>query len=121
MPATTIYYFSATGNSLVVARTTAEKLGDTKLVHMAHPDAANPSPNTPRVGLVFPVYIFGLPLIVTRLIEKLQVPAGAYLPLLVSRSGNSVREEHGGTYPLSPSGCESKGHCHTRGFELRNE
>jgi hypothetical protein len=63
MPATTIYYFSATGNSLMVARAIAEKLGDTKLVPMASPDAANPSPNTPRVGLVFPVYIFGLPLI----------------------------------------------------------
>jgi ferredoxin len=79
IPNTAIYYFSGTGNSLVVARAIAGKLGDTKLIPMALPDTARPSPDTPRIGLVFPVYIFGLPLIVTRFIEKLQVPADAYV------------------------------------------
>jgi ferredoxin len=78
MPSTTIYYFSATGNSLVVARAIAEKLGDATLIPMAR-DAEHPSPDTPLIGLIFPVYIFGLPLIVTRFIEKLQVPADAYV------------------------------------------
>jgi|WetSurMetagenome_2_1015567.scaffolds.fasta_scaffold00230_6 ferredoxin len=79
MSGTTIYYFSGTGNSLVVARAIAAKLGDTKLVHMAGPNAAQPSPETPTIGLVFPVYIFGLPLIVTRLIKNIRVPDNAYL------------------------------------------
>jgi ferredoxin len=79
MPNTTLYYFSGTGNSLVVARAIAEKLGNAKLIPMAHKYAANPSPDTPRIGLVFPVYIFGLPLIVTRFIEKLTIPADAYV------------------------------------------
>jgi ferredoxin len=79
MASTTVYYFSATGNSLVVAKAIAEKLGDTKLINMAHRDAANPKPESQRVGLVFPVYIFGLPLIVTRLIKKLQVPKDSYV------------------------------------------
>ncbi len=87
MSGTTIYYFSGSGNSLVVARAIAAKLGDTKLIHMAHPDAAQPSPNTPRIGLVFPVYIFGLPLIVTRLIEKLKVPADAYVFAVAAHGG----------------------------------
>lgn len=87
MTGTTIYYFSGTGNSFVVAREIAAKLGDTKLVHMAHPDAAHPSPGTPRIGLVFPVYIFGLPLIVTRLIEKLKVPADAYVFAVAAHGG----------------------------------
>jgi ferredoxin len=87
MPLTTIYYFSATGNSLFVARTIAEKLGDTNLIHMAHPDAANPSPETPRIGLVFPVYIFGLPLIVTRFIAKIRIPADAYVFAVAAHGG----------------------------------
>jgi ferredoxin len=79
VPTTTLYYFSATGNSLAVARSIAAHLGDTKLVPMAHQDAADPSPGTPRIGLIFPVYIFGLPLIVTRFIEKLRCAADTYI------------------------------------------
>jgi ferredoxin len=79
MPTTTIYYFSATGNSFVVARAIAEKLGDTKLISLARLDAAPLSPDTKRVGVVFPVYVFGLPLIITRFIKKLKIPKDAYL------------------------------------------
>ena len=87
IPSTTIYYFSGTGNSLAVARAIAAKLGNTKLIHMALPDAAHPSPDTPRIGLVFPVYIFGLPLIVARFIEKLRVPAGTYVFAVAAHGG----------------------------------
>ncbi|WP_148266639.1 flavodoxin family protein [Methanocella arvoryzae] len=38
--AATIYYFTGTGNSLYVARTVAQKLGDCKLVNMAKPGYA---------------------------------------------------------------------------------
>jgi len=79
MPGTTIYFFSGTGNSLAVARAIAQKLGDTKLVPMAGHEAADPSPGSPCSGLVFPVYIFGAPLIVARFIEKLRLPSGAYV------------------------------------------
>jgi Pyruvate/2-oxoacid:ferredoxin oxidoreductase delta subunit len=79
VPGTTIYYFSGTGNSLAVARAIAEKLGDTKLISMARPDAANLSPDTRRVGLIFPVYVFGLPLIVARFIKQLKIPKDSYL------------------------------------------
>jgi ferredoxin len=78
MPDTTIYYFSATGNSLAVARAIAEKLGHTKIINMAHQDAESPLPDTPRVGIVFPVYVFGVPLIVTRFIKKLGIPKDSY-------------------------------------------
>jgi Pyruvate/2-oxoacid:ferredoxin oxidoreductase delta subunit len=54
---------------------------------MAHQDAARPSPDTPRIGLVFPVYIWGLPLIVARFIEKLRVPADAYVFAVAAHGG----------------------------------
>ena len=87
MPNTIIYYFSATGNSLVIARTIAERLGDSKLVPMTHMDSFPPTPDTTRIGLVFPVYIFGLPLIVTRFIEKLKAPANTYLFAVAASGG----------------------------------
>ncbi len=75
----TIYYFSATGNSLWVARAIAGKLGNAKLIPLARPDAEHPSPDTPVVGIIFPVYVFGLPLIVARFIKNLKIPKDAYL------------------------------------------
>jgi ferredoxin len=54
---------------------------------MAGPDAARPLPDTQRIGLVFPVYIFGLPLIVARFIEKLRIPAGAYVFAVAAHGG----------------------------------
>jgi ferredoxin len=78
MPDTTIYYFSATGNSLAVAREIAARLGHTKIINMAHHDAESPLPDSPRVGIIFPVYVFGLPLIVTRFIGKLRIPKDSY-------------------------------------------
>ena len=87
MPGTIIYYFSATGNSLVVARAIAEKLGDTELVPMVHQDAEKPLPGTQRVGLVFPVYVFGLPLIVARFIKKLRIPNDTYVFAVAAHGG----------------------------------
>lgn len=74
---TTLYYFSATGNSLAVARQMASTLGDTQVVRIG-PDTL-PAAHADRIGLVFPVIIFGLPLIVRRFIEHVQVPAQAYV------------------------------------------
>ena len=71
MSKTVIYYFSATGNSLAVARSIANRLGDTQLIHMVNQDEYKLPVDVEKVGLVFPVYIFGLPLIVMQCIEKL--------------------------------------------------
>jgi ferredoxin len=78
IPGTTIYYFTGTGNSLAVAKAIAQKLGNTKLIPIAHQDATKATHDSQRVGLVFPVYVFGLPLIVTRFIKKLKIPNDTY-------------------------------------------
>jgi len=70
---TSIYYFTGTGNSLVVARDIAEKLGDTELIPINKTDKIKGD----RIGVVFPVYMFGLPLIVKRFLEKLKT--GKYI------------------------------------------
>jgi ferredoxin len=60
---TTIFWFSGTGNSLSVARQLAAELGGAQLVPMAGFDGVSGQASD-RVGLVFPVYAFGMPRIV---------------------------------------------------------
>jgi len=77
---TTIYYFSGTGNSLKMAGDLAKKLGDSELVPIAkeiHNKAV--SPKTEAVGFVFPVYFWGLPVIVRQFIEKIDLKNSDYL------------------------------------------
>lgn len=69
---TTIFYFSGTGNSLKVARDAANKLGDTEIVSISKVIAEEKiTVNSERIGIVFPVYIYGIPLILSRFISKL--------------------------------------------------
>jgi ferredoxin len=87
MPATTIYYYSATGNSLAVARMIAARLGNTELVAMKKSDGANVSKGSSCIGLVFPVHIFGLPVAVINFLENLRAPAGAFIFAVATHGG----------------------------------
>ena len=60
-----IYYFSGTGNSLYVARHLADALGE-KLCPMVFPASTNDE----IVGLVFPVYAWGIPNVVETFVRK---------------------------------------------------
>ncbi len=66
-----IYYFSATGNNLVVARKIAEQLGDTKLLKIGLSQEAIDTTPYERVGIVFPVYYYQPPLFVENFVKKL--------------------------------------------------
>ena len=72
---TKIYYFSGTGNSLVVARDIAEKTNG-KLISI--PSVMNKDSITTDadvIGIVFPVYhaVFdGMPLIISRFVSKME-------------------------------------------------
>ena len=71
-----IYYFSGTGNSLHVARQLADALGE-QLYPMTLVDSMGISPTGEEpVGLVFPVYAWGIP----NVVEKVA-------PLLLPREG----------------------------------
>ncbi len=75
---TTLYYFSGTGNSLVVARDIAAALGDTELIPVSK--ALNTGAKAPvdSIGIVFPVYIWGMPLVVDAFIKKLNPSDAKY-------------------------------------------
>jgi flavodoxin len=76
---TTIYYFTGTGNSLKIARDVAETLDDTELVPLAKVTEEPLSPDTDTVGIVFPVYAWGPPLVVVRFLDRIKIGSDKYL------------------------------------------
>jgi flavodoxin len=74
-----MYYFSGTGNSLVVARDLAEKINGTPIPVTAVMDQDRIRTDAPVIGVVFPVYDFKPPRIIGRFIRKLDNPGAKYL------------------------------------------
>ena len=62
-----IYYFSGTGNSLYVARHLADEIGE-RLCPMTMPYSTNDG----NIGLVFPVYAWGIPNVVEKFVRSLK-------------------------------------------------
>jgi flavodoxin/ferredoxin len=85
-----IYYYSATGNSLKVAKDIALKLDDTKLIKINKDNMVLAKENKyKRVGIVFPVYYYGLPVMVKEFVEKLNADKDSYV-FAVATCGGSV-------------------------------
>lgn len=76
---TQIFYFSGTGNSLKVARDLAQGLGETELIPIPQALKQPPQATADRIGLVFPVYMFGLPLLVAEFCRRFEPSASATL------------------------------------------
>lgn len=69
---TTLFYFSGTGNSLKVAKDLAGELGDTELIPIAKAIDKELALSADRIGIIFPVYMWGMPLIVNRFVQKIR-------------------------------------------------
>jgi len=82
-----IFYFSSTGNSLVCARDLASQLGDAQLIPITKALKSPQDLTSDIVGVVFPVYMFGLPLIVADFLKSLKVKDGAYVFTLATLGG----------------------------------
>ncbi len=86
---TTIYYFSATGNSLEIARTIAKELGDCAIdsitALMPSEPVGGPSES---IGFVFPVFYNGMPRLVKQFVEKLDILPETYCFALINSGGS---------------------------------
>ena len=82
-----IFYFSGTGNSLAVARELAKELGETAVIPISEAIKGDISLNAERIGIVFPVYMFGLPLMVAEFVKKLKCPTQAYVFAVATYGG----------------------------------
>lgn len=76
----TIFYFSGTGNSLQVSKDIGSQLRDAQLLSI--PKIINNSKievQSECIGVVFPVYMWGVPLIVEDFIKKLSINKSTYV------------------------------------------
>jgi ferredoxin len=93
---TTIFYFSATGNSLSLSRSLASELGNCEVVSIAKAIQKNTVDiNSAIVGLIFPVYAWGMPRIVEEFIQKIQIPDDCYVFAIVTCvaiPGNTLKD-----------------------------
>lgn len=93
---TTIFYFSATGNSLSFARNLSKRLGDCKIIPVAEVIINNIIDiKADRVGIVFPVYAWGMPRIIEEFVNKLSFNKKTYIfavATCVAIQGNTLKE-----------------------------
>jgi ferredoxin len=73
-----LYWFSSSGNSLTVATALGEALGGMEVVPVAQALQERPKPAR-VVGIVFPVYAFGLPNIIRRFLAAVPLEADPYV------------------------------------------
>jgi len=84
---TRLYYYTGTGNSLWVARQLAGRLdGEVELVSLGA-DYELPGADCDRIGLVFPVHMWGLPQHVRDFAARLLAAPGRYVFALAVNAG----------------------------------
>ncbi|MDD5766640.1 MAG: EFR1 family ferrodoxin [Candidatus Marinimicrobia bacterium] len=98
---TEIYYFTGTGNSLFVAKTIAEKIGDSKVISIPKVIKQDTIDVSGMVGIVCPIYMYNMPLIVVDFIKKIKRPE--YLFIVFAGGG-----ETGNCIKLAQKLCESR-------------
>jgi len=85
--ATKIFYFTGTGNSLALARKIADGLGESELLSIPQVLTGAVDTVAPVVGLVFPVYIWGMPPIVVEFVKQLKPQPGQYIFAVTNCAG----------------------------------
>jgi len=87
----TIYYFTATGNSLQIARQLALKLENTSIESMTTQPPSHPiGGQNQAIGFIFPVYYIGLPRIVKRFVQNLQIHPKTYCFAIANFGGSQL-------------------------------
>lgn len=75
-----IFYNTATGNSLYVAKTIRDKFKDCELISMSKALKENKFEVTEDViGFIYPVHYAGIPIVVNEFISKLRINENAYI------------------------------------------
>ena len=85
-----IYYFTGTGNSLKVAKDIAARLENTTLIKICKDNIIlSEVTKFKKVGIIFPVYYYGLPVMVKKFVENLVISSNSYV-YTVATCGGSV-------------------------------
>ena len=85
---TILYYFSGTGNTLMLARLLAKELDGAEIINIVSCENPVETPEADVVGILFPVYAFGLPKIMRDFVKnKLQIADNTYVFSLSNFAG----------------------------------
>jgi ferredoxin len=113
---TALCYFSATGNTLVVARDLATALGDATVIPIKRAVASPVDlAGFDRVGIIYPVFVWGAPMIVQRFMRGLKGRLqGKYVFLVATYGGTLFGALDEGARVLRQSGVDA-----AAGFAIR--
>jgi ferredoxin len=75
----TVFYYTGTGNSLWVARTLVELLGDAQLVSISDWMKEKEPIYSQTIGVVFPVHMWGVPPPITKFINEIKALSPQYI------------------------------------------
>lgn len=84
---TTIFYYTGTGNSLWAARVLARGLGNTELISIVDWNVKKHKINSPVIGLIFPVHIWGVPYRVLKFLDDLKAMSADYVFSIANNAG----------------------------------
>ena len=112
---TTIYYYSATGNSLALARAIAGQLEDSEIQPLSLSRRERTTPSSARVGIIFPIHAWGPPRTVSEFIENLDLSGARYVFAIASCGGTAA-----GTLPLLRKAIRKQGGDLHAGFIVRS-
>jgi len=84
-----IFYFTGTGNSLAIARQLAETLGDAEIAPMAATPNGYTAADEERIGLVFPVFGWGMPRMAEKFAQGLKAGSNQYVFAVTTCGGTA--------------------------------
>lgn len=84
---TTLFYYTGTGNSLWVAKTLAKELGETDVISMVDWIKEKKPIDSKVIGLIFPVYMWGVPRRIVKFVNELTIMKPGYLFALAVNGG----------------------------------
>ncbi|MCB2358781.1 EFR1 family ferrodoxin [Clostridium estertheticum] len=113
----TIFYFTGTGNSLKVAQDLAIKLGDSTIVSITSFFKKNGEIliSSERIGIVYPVYMWGIPKIVSKFIKVISHKNKDKFFFAVATNGGKVA----GSLLVLSNKLSSRGFKLSLGFSLK--
>jgi len=83
----TIFYFSGSGNSLAIARNLGKTMGGAEIVPISKVMNSGLDLSADKIGIVFPVYMFGLPVIIAEFLKKLKNLGDKYIFAIANCGG----------------------------------
>jgi len=111
---TNLFFFSATGNSLMVSKDIAAKLDGTQIFSIPRVIHQEIDLDADNIGLVFPVFYLGMPRIIVDFINKLNLNNPKYLFAICTYGGF-----FGGTLSQAQKLLKKKGLTLNAGFSIQ--